>query len=125
MRDTGLSLESWLQRIRQPIDPRGSSREGNPEGALAGETVVFTGALSLPRREAADLAAQAGCNVRNAVSKKTTIVVVGQQDLRKLQGHDRSSKHRKAEDLIFNGAPIRIVGEHDFQRLVDLGQEST
>lgn len=47
VRESGLDVEGWLRRVRQPIDPtaRGSGaairREGNTEGALYGEVVVF------------------------------------------------------------------------------------
>jgi len=56
---TGLSIEDWLQRVEQPIG--GSSKikqEGNPEGPLYGENLVFTGALFLPRKDAAKIAAE-------------------------------------------------------------------
>ena len=124
MLDTGLDLEGWLARVRQGIDPSKGKREGNPDGPLAGEVVAFTGALSMPRREAADMAAEAGCDVGPGVTKKTTLVVVGQQDVRKLHGHEKSSKHRKADKLISEGLPIRIVGEDDFRRLVSFGRDS-
>jgi DNA polymerase-3 subunit epsilon len=84
-----------------------------------GETVVFTGALSLPRREAAHLAALAGCDVGNGVTKATTILVVGIQDTDKLAGYDKSSKHRKAEQLIESGQSIRIISEKDFIEIVN------
>ena len=74
------------------------TREGNAEGPLFGEVVVFTGALSMPRRKAADAAADAGCEVAGGVTKKTTLLIVGDQDVTKLAGHSKSSKHRKAED---------------------------
>lgn len=122
--ETGLSLDDWMIRIEQPISPRKSqpkiTREGNPDGLLAGEVLVFTGALSMPRRQAADLAAEMGCDVKSSVGKSTTLLVVGDQDIRKLAGHEKSSKHRKAEQLIADGYPIRIVGESDFGRLVEL-----
>jgi DNA polymerase-3 subunit epsilon len=127
---TGLDIEGWLRRVRQPIDPtaRTSSapirREGNPEGALHGEVLVFTGALQMPRREAADLAANVGCQVGSGVTKKTTLLVVGDQDVKKLSGHDKSSKHRKAEELIQKGAPIRILRESDFKQLINLSEEN-
>jgi len=44
--------------------------------------------------------------------------VVGDQDLRRLVGHEKSSKHTKAEQLIANGQHIRILGESDFMRIV-------
>ncbi|MGD0520278.1 MAG: exonuclease domain-containing protein [Terracidiphilus sp.] len=118
--ETGLSPEQWLNRVMQPIDPAGHvhKRDGNPDGELFGEIIVFTGSLSIPRAEAADAAAAAGCRVDGAVTKHTTILVVGDQDLRKLAGHEKSSKHVKAEQLISKGQSIRILGESDFMRIV-------
>ena len=127
--ESGLDVEGWLRRVRQPIDPTASisgsaiRREGNPEGALYGEVLVFTGALEIPRREAADLAASIGCQVASWVTKKTTMLVVGDQDIKKLAGHEKSSKHRKAEDLIEKGVPIRILKESDFKELSRLSNE--
>lgn len=120
--DTGLNPEQWVTRVEQPIDPRGNSveRDGNPDGELGGEVLVFTGELRVPRREAADAAAEAGCRVDKSVTKHTTMLVVGDQDLRKLAGHEKSSKHTKAELLIQKGQPIRILGEGDFMRIATL-----
>jgi len=118
---TGIDLNGWLKRVEQPIDPSCSiSREGNPEGYFFGEVLVFTGALDIPRREAANMAAQIGCAVANGVTKDTTILVVGDQDVKKLAGHDKSSKHRKAESLIKEGQSLRIIRESDFKELVNL-----
>ena len=112
------SIEDWLKRTSQPINSFGGSSkihlEGNPEGLLYGETLVFTGILSLPRIEAAKIAAKLGCKVDNSVTKCTTILVVGTQDAFKLAGYDKSSKHRKTEDLIQKGIPIKILSEKDF-----------
>lgn len=124
MAETGLDLEGVLQRVRQPIDPSNASsgsavrRDGNPDGPLFGEVVVFTGALEIPRREAADLAAAVGCEVAQGVTKTTTLLVVGDMDVTRLAGHEKSSKHRKAEELITKGFPIRIIRETDFRELV-------
>lgn len=125
IRDSGVPVGEWVTRVKGPIDPhavggKALTREGTPDGALAGEVLVFTGALSLPRREAADLAASIGCEVAKGVTKKTTLLVVGDQDVQRLAGHDKSSKHRKAEDLIATGQRIRILRETDFRELVTL-----
>lgn len=125
MAKTGLSIEDWLKRVKQPIDPSNVStggairRDGNPEGAMYGENVVFTGALTIRRKDAADLAAELGCNVESGVTKRTTMLVVGDQDVTKLAGKNKSSKHRKAEQLITRGQQIRILRESDFNALVD------
>jgi len=126
MNETGLDLNGWLRRVGQPIEPSGSGatswapirRDGNPDGPLFGEVVVFTGALAISRREAADLAASVGCEVTPGVTKKTTLLVVGDIDVQRLAGHEKSSKHRKAEELMAKGLPIRIIRETDFRELV-------
>lgn len=94
---------------------------GDPAGALAGSIVVFTGALGMSRSEAAELAAQAGMTVKAGVTKKTTHLVVGDQDLTVLAGHAKSSKHRKAEEMRDAGHPIRIIGESEFKNLLSGG----
>jgi DNA polymerase-3 subunit epsilon len=126
MQETGLDLDAMLRRVQQPIDLSSSrvvsiKREGNPDGSLAGEVIVFTGALAIPRREAADLAAKIGCTVAASVTKKTTLLVVGDMDVQKLAGHSKSSKHRKAEEMVASGLPLRIIRETDFKELVTLG----
>jgi len=121
VRDTNLDLEHWLHRIDQPISTSEKiAREGNPAGHLYGEIVCFTGALSIARKEAAALAADAGCTVKEGVTSDTTLLIVGDQDIRRLAGHTKSTKHRKAEKLVANGQSIRIVAETDFGRLIKI-----
>ena len=117
--DSGLSIDQWFDRVHQPIHPlSGSATVPNPDGPLYGEVVVFTGTLSISRGQAACLAASAGCEVADGITKHTTILVVGNQDIRKLAGQEKSTKHRKAEALITKGVPIRILSESDFSKLV-------
>ena len=120
---SGLNLQEWLQRVEKPLDfpdyPYKIAQKGNPEGAFYGEFLVFTGSLDIPRREAADMAAKIGCTVEGGVNKSTTILVVGDQDIKKLAGHEKSSKYRKAEELIRKGQLIRILRESDFKELVN------
>ena len=129
--EAGIDIGDLLTRVRQPIDPTAVSsgsairREGNPEGALYGEVLVFTGALEIPRREAADLAAAIGCQVASGVTEKTTMLVVGDQDIKKLSGHEKSSKHRRAEVLIEKGIPIRILKESDFKEIARFSDETS
>lgn len=121
---TGLSVEQWLVRASQPIHPENTKTinlDGNSEGPLFGEKLVFTGSLAISRRDAATAAAHAGCEVDAGVTKHTSILVVGDQDIQKLAGNDKSSKHRKAEELMKGGQVIRIIGESDFLRLIGIG----
>ncbi len=120
LKKSGQDIDYWLHRVTQPIDPSRASygsaieRCGNPDGDFYGQVLVFTGALDIPRNEAADLAAKAGFDVGQGVTKKTNILVVGNQDAQKLRGNDKSAKHRKAEKLARKGHHIRIVHESDF-----------
>lgn len=129
MTNSSLGLDDMLRRVNQPIARRSSSQTsstssspiklaGNPNGPLFGEVVVFTGALDLPRREAAEIAAKLGCEVAPNVSKKTTLLVVGDADVTRLAGHEKSTKHRRAEELIAEGIPLRILRESDFRDMV-------
>lgn len=117
-----VSVADWVARSRSSLvsDAAHVTKVGNTDGPLAGEVVVFTGALVMPRRDAAELAARAGCDVADTVTKKTTLLVVGDQDIRRLAGHEKSTKHRKAEQLLADGQQIRILGEADFSAMIEL-----
>ena len=115
--ETGFDPAEWISRCKGSNGlgaGAGIRREGDGDGPLVGESIVFTGALEIPRREAADFAHEAGAAVEANVTKHTTLLVVGDQDIEKLNGADKSGKHRKAEQLIAKGQPIRILGEADF-----------
>ena len=96
---TETNLEGWLRLVGHPLFPRapGASRpkvrrEGKMEGSLFGETIVFTGALGISRPHAADMGEEAGCDVANSVTKKTTMLVVGTQDKSKVNQRAREKQ---------------------------------
>ena len=61
------------------------------------------------------MAAMVGCEVVDGVTKATTLLIVGDQDVARLgEGQSRSAKQSKAEKLISKGQPIRILRETDF-----------
>lgn len=120
MDETGFDPQEWIRRCNSLVGPGSGAnvrREGDGDGPFVGESIVFTGALEIPRRNAADMAHEAGAAVEPNVTKTTTLLVVGDQDLEKLNGQDKSGKHRKAEKLIGSGQPIRILGERDFMSM--------
>lgn len=116
MNATDFGLEDWLARVRQPIHPS-PDLDANKEGPLYGHVIAFTGALQMSHREASALAANAGC-VISSLTKNTTLLIVGDQDIQRLAGHQLSSKHRKAQALISKGQRIRILSESDFLCIV-------
>lgn len=91
---------------------------GNQNGPLYGHVACFTGQLAMSRVEAATFAAGAGITIKTGVSKKVTLLIVGDQDMSTLAGHNKSSKHRRAEELQREGHEIRILGETEFLKLI-------
>lgn len=112
-----LNINDWLKRVNKPIT-QAEKIEVNTNGHFYGEIMVFTGSLEIPRGEATVMASKIGCQVKSNVTKITTMLVVGDQDITKLAGHKKSSKHRRAEELISRGLKIRILRETDFKELV-------
>ncbi|MFZ5647625.1 MAG: NAD-dependent DNA ligase LigA [Bacillota bacterium] len=79
----------------------GEPEPGEKPGVLEGKTVVLTGGLkNYTRQEAQELVERLGGRVSSSVSKKTDLVVVGE---------DPGSKYEKALEL-----GIRIIGEEEF-----------
>lgn len=129
--DAGISLQQWLDqlgyasassgpptRMNKSLYASKVARKGDGDGPLLGETVSFTGKLQISREAAASQAAIAGADVEDNVNKRTTILVVGDQDLRLTKGQAKSTKHRRAEELIGKGCRITIVGESDFMLMI-------
>jgi len=125
LKEKGNTINDWLIKSNKPIITNGRpykesiSKEGNPNGSLFGDVLVFTGSLEIPRREASLLASEIGCKVENRVTKNTTILVVGDQDINKLSGKKKSTKHIKVEELQAEGQDIRILKETDFIALYE------
>jgi DNA ligase (NAD+) len=75
------------------------------EGPFAGKTVVFTGALTMPRSEAEGIVKSQGGRAASSVSKSTDYVVAGESP---------GSKYDKAQQL---GIPI--LTEEEFRRMAE------
>lgn len=140
LKDSELDIHSWLDRLIQPtvtnlsVDATTLSqaknqynwakngsikRTGNPKGSLYGEVIVFTGQLTkMTRDQAADLASDTGCKVDENITKKTSFLVFGHQDLIQTKGKDKSGTHLKAESLNLKGHNISILNENQFIELI-------
>ena len=87
---------------------------------LYGKSMVFTGALaSLTREEAMQMAVNVGALAKGSVSKVTNFLVLGNLDYTKYQiKDDKSSKQKKAEDLILKGYDLKIISETVFLDMI-------
>lgn len=115
---TGIQLTDWFGELEgRTYAPSASiKRSGAGVGALAGESITFTGDLTVPRGEMADLIAAAGGAVSPAPNRRTTMLVLGVQDPSTFAGKSKSSKHLKAEELIAAGQPITILTEAELRQ---------
>lgn len=88
------------------------------------KNIVFTGELSLDRKEAMQLAVNVGAQIKSSVSGKTHYLVVGKQDLALVGQDGMSTKEEKAQALNQSGkAHINVISEHEFLALLYQGQE--
>ncbi|MDA7950449.1 MAG: hypothetical protein MPJ24_03090 [Pirellulaceae bacterium] len=92
----------------------------NTDGHLYGNTLVFTGDLSIDRKKAATLAAEAGCEVADQVTKKTTILVVGKPNLELIvdKVNQKSAKEKKVAKYNRQGQGILVADEDCFFELL-------
>jgi DNA ligase (NAD+) len=84
------------------------------EGRLAGKSFLFTGALSELDRKTAQQRVQAlGGIAASSVTKSLDYLVLGGE------GERKSSKLERAERLIAEGAPLKILSEREFVELIE------
>lgn len=87
----------------------------NPDSYFYGKSVCFTGVFSFgARKDLLQAIADIGGIPTDSVTKKTNILVVGQQDFRVVGDSGMSSKQKKAIDLIDKGQDLEIMSETDF-----------
>ena len=109
----GLAEEAPLiRRLLAEITVQRRAETTGSAGPLAGELVVFTGALQhLNRRDAQQLVVRLGGRAGSSVTAQTTILVIGGDGLTAARP---SSKLKKARALQAAGQPLVIQSESDF-----------
>lgn len=121
---TGSSLEELIElanrpRVRLRENSHIESMEGNPDGPLYGETIVFTGSLDRPRKDLRDVVVALGCNFADSLTRETTILVVGNYNNPTVLTTGKSGKLTKAEKLNKDGkAHIEIMSSDSFYMMM-------
>ena len=87
-------------------------------GPLHGKKIVFTGIMSMVRRDAETAAERAGAAVTSSVSRFTDYLVVGQTNLAVVGQDGLSGKARKAAEFAANGSGIEVIDEATFRELL-------
>ena len=115
--ETASEIRAWIDepQNRRVVDRlveaglRPEPEEAPRGGAFAGKTVVLTGSLTkLSRDEAKAEIERRGGKVSGSVSRKTDLVVLGEE---------AGSKAAKAREL-----GVKVVGEEEFLRMLEEGQ---
>lgn len=79
------------------------------------EFVVFTGSLrSMTRKRAQALVTGVGWNVQHAVTKQTTLLVVGYRQTKLTDPLDQSRKKLTALALKCEGQKLQLISEKEF-----------
>lgn len=86
---------------------------------LWGKCAVFTGKLEkMSRKEAMQTVVNIGGICADSVTKETNFLVLGNLDYCSSIKDGKSSKHKKAEDLILKGYDVCILSENIFYEIV-------
>ena len=120
----------WTGCTRNPSAPPGSGGSGgkpvapqanldaDPDHALYGRFIVFTGALSLVREEAYALVANLGAKPQSTLNKKTNFLVIGDG----FTGHSAADfttvKAMKAVAVNAAGGAVEILTEKDLLEML-------
>jgi len=95
-----------LEKLKKAgVSPQIAEAAPVAEGPFAGKTVVFTGALTMPRSEAERILKSQGGRAGSSVSRNTDYVVAGESP---------GSKYEKARRL-----GISILTEEEFRRMIE------
>ena len=106
------SMSGLIDRLIVHVQVDRPNLQADADALMAGETVVFTGALErMTRRDAQQLVTRLGGKAGSSVTKDTTLVVVGGDGLRAAK---LSSKLQKAQKLIDAGQRLELISEDDF-----------
>ncbi|MDR1461186.1 MAG: NAD-dependent DNA ligase LigA [Campylobacteraceae bacterium] len=89
-----------IAKLLDIIEPKVSKKD-IADNILKGKSIVLTGALSRPRDEVKDMLESFGAKISSSVSKKTDLVIFGE---------DAGSKHEKALSL-----GVELMSESEFE----------
>ncbi|MCR5145153.1 MAG: 3'-5' exoribonuclease [Lachnospiraceae bacterium] len=91
------------------------SCEIDTDGFFYNKHVVFTGKLEkMVRQEAMQIVVNMGAVLDNSVTKKTNLLILGDNDYNSILLGEKSNKHKKAEQLILDGNDLEIIDERTF-----------
>jgi exonuclease, DNA polymerase III, epsilon subunit family len=96
-------------------------RAFDEESPMFDKVFVFTGSLEkMLRKDAMQIVVDAGGNLGDNVTSKTSFLVLGNNDFCKSIKGGKSNKQKKAEQLKLSGQDIEIISENVFYDMIDV-----
>ena len=131
-----LQLSNYLNNHMSPLQQKSSfskkidlslitstNIEVDYDNYFFNKCICFTGKMDyLSKYEAAQITVNLGAICTNSISKKTDILVLGNLQHQKEVYGEKSTKHKKAEELIELGSSIEILTETEFLELIEQNQ---
>ncbi|WP_459790726.1 3'-5' exonuclease [Arthrobacter sp. AD-310] len=109
----------WPEEGDNP-EPNPDAEPGHP---LYGQTLVFTGQLSIARPEAKVRSAEVGARTESRVTGRTTVLVVGDGFVASdLRSGRLTGKARRVLELHQRGQSIEVLSEGEFLQMVGTAQ---
>ena len=95
-----------------------ANAQADPRHPLYGQTVVFTGNLGIPRPQAKERAARLGAQPASSVTRRTTVLVVGDGFVASdLRNGRVTGKARRVLELHERGQEIEVLSEAEFLQM--------
>lgn len=120
LKDSNQNIDNLMEIVNRPLKSKWKkisySREGNPEGGLFGQVILFSDFSSEDKERYSGLASQCGCNVVDCYSKKVTILVVPRHDVSE---KEKTGKYKKVEEGIAKGLNHQLLDENEFLKLIE------
>lgn len=125
IRAKGMTLDAFIHSYKfshngvSAKDISTKKTEFNEDHPLFRKVCVFTGILEkMQRKEAMQLLADLGGIPSDRVTKKTSYLILGNNDYCKTIKDGKSSKQKKAEKMILEGTDLQIIPEVVFYDIV-------
>ncbi|BBE23190.1 DNA polymerase III subunit epsilon [Arthrobacter sp. MN05-02] len=113
----GSSPSGWSGWPEEGENPH-ANPQADPRHPLYGQTVVFTGNLGIPRPQAKERAARLGAQPASSVTRRTTVLVVGDGFVASdLRNGRVTGKARRVLELHERGQAIEVLSEAEFLQL--------
>ncbi len=116
-----LTSRNYSKNYLKAADIKAENDDFDEDHLLYGRVCVFTGALDkMVRKDAMQIVANLGGINGDGVTAKTNFLILGNNDYCSSIKDGKSSKQKKAEQLILKGQDLQIISENVFYDMVDL-----